>query len=580
MKKIKISALIPLFNSKAYLKECIESVLNQRLKDIEVICIDAGSDDGTIELIKEYMKTDSRINLIKSDKKSYGYQLNLGLNNVQGEYFSIVESDDIILPEMYEELYYIASKQDIDFIKCDFYRFKGQGEERYIEHFKMASGDKYYNRVINIQEENECALFPVNTWTGIYKTEYIKNKRIKHNESKGAAFQDNGFMFQCNMYSTKLLYVNKAYYMCRRDNPKSSVYDKNKVYAMCEEYAFILNKIKENAEILDLHWVIPYFVTVAYNNYFWNMFRLSSNVRKEYLERFRKDFQNIISDKIAESYWWKSNKQDLINTLVNKFNIYKKYIFNERDELFTALEEAKQIIIYGDKSEGKALGKILKYMYIHNKILGYAVEYVPSENAVLEGYKVRNINDYIEYKDQCLIVVSVSLAKKKKSIFLLENIGYKNILYLPVLSRIHNQSLPTFNDHQNNVIENYNSIMKKNQLILDSVNRIFDFTETDDSLTFQCNIHQYKKIILYGYGVLGKVVYREMRASTVRIIAIMDSFPEKVTGIPEDMPLLSPNDKLPEYDAIIVTAVAAFDVIKKNLTAKGYKNIVNILELV
>ena len=143
MKKIKISALIPLFNSKAYLKECIESVLNQRLKDIEVICIDAGSDDGTIELIKEYMKTDSRINLIKSDKKSYGYQLNLGLNNVQGEYFSIVESDDIILPEMYEELYYIASNQDIDFIKCDFYRFKGQGEERYREHFKRASGDKY-----------------------------------------------------------------------------------------------------------------------------------------------------------------------------------------------------------------------------------------------------------------------------------------------------------------------------------------------------------------------------------------------------------------------------------------------------
>lgn len=105
----KVSVLIPSLNVAPYIEECLQSVINQSLKDIEIICIDANSTDGTLEILKDYAKKDSRIKLIVSEKKSYGYQMNLGLKAARGEYIGIVESDDYIKPLMFERLYRVAT---------------------------------------------------------------------------------------------------------------------------------------------------------------------------------------------------------------------------------------------------------------------------------------------------------------------------------------------------------------------------------------------------------------------------------------------------------------------------------------
>ncbi|ELZ6270419.1 glycosyltransferase family 2 protein, partial [Campylobacter coli] len=92
----KVSVVVPSLNSIKYIHECIDSILNQTLKDIEIICVDAGSTDGTLEVLREYEKNDERLKVIVSDKKSYGYQINLGIKEAKGEYLGIVESDDCI----------------------------------------------------------------------------------------------------------------------------------------------------------------------------------------------------------------------------------------------------------------------------------------------------------------------------------------------------------------------------------------------------------------------------------------------------------------------------------------------------
>ena len=96
----KISIIMPSLNVAAYIRECIESVINQTITDIEILCIDAGSTDGTLEILEEYAIKDSRIRLIKSDKKSYGYQINTGIDMAMGEYLGIVETDDCIETDM------------------------------------------------------------------------------------------------------------------------------------------------------------------------------------------------------------------------------------------------------------------------------------------------------------------------------------------------------------------------------------------------------------------------------------------------------------------------------------------------
>lgn len=119
-------------------------------------------------------------------------------------------------------------------------------------------------------------------------------------------------------------------------------------------------------------------------------------------------------------------------------------------------------------------------------------------------------------------------------------------------------------------------VMKKNQIIIDTVADITSRTEEHNSLENQCLARGFRKIILYGYGVLGATIFRELRDSRdVNIVAIMDSFPNLVKGVPAGLPILGKEDKAPEHDAIIVTAVAAFDKIKEDLENRGYNNIVN-----
>ena len=105
-----VTVIMPSYNVVKYIKTCMESVLAQTLTGLEILLIDAGSTDGTLDILQEYADRDGRIRLIHSEKKSYGYQVNMGIRMAQGEYIGIVETDDFIEPDMYETLYGAAQK--------------------------------------------------------------------------------------------------------------------------------------------------------------------------------------------------------------------------------------------------------------------------------------------------------------------------------------------------------------------------------------------------------------------------------------------------------------------------------------
>ena len=109
---------MPSLNVGDYMEQCLSSVLNQSLKDIEVICVDAGSTDQTLDIIKKHQIIDKRIKIIHSDKKSYGHQVNLGLKEAKGIYISIIETDDYIDENMFKDLYESSKDNTIDIIKA------------------------------------------------------------------------------------------------------------------------------------------------------------------------------------------------------------------------------------------------------------------------------------------------------------------------------------------------------------------------------------------------------------------------------------------------------------------------------
>ena len=94
MRSVKVSVIVPSLNAMPYIKQCLDSIRIQTLTELEILCVDAGSEDGTLAVINEYAVMDNRIRLIKSDQKSYGYQVNHGIEAARGEYVGIVEPDD------------------------------------------------------------------------------------------------------------------------------------------------------------------------------------------------------------------------------------------------------------------------------------------------------------------------------------------------------------------------------------------------------------------------------------------------------------------------------------------------------
>lgn len=127
----KVSVIMPFYNEEKYLDLAIQSVINQTLKDIEIICVNDGSTDNSLNIVKKYALDDNRIIIIDKKNSGYGNSMNVGISRATGEYIGLVETDDYVLPEMFEVLYDKAKTLDLDFIKSDHYKFinNSKGEE-------------------------------------------------------------------------------------------------------------------------------------------------------------------------------------------------------------------------------------------------------------------------------------------------------------------------------------------------------------------------------------------------------------------------------------------------------------------
>ena len=291
----KVSIIIPVYNVEKYLAECLESVTGQMLRDIEIICVDDGSTDRSPDILKEYMQKDGRIKVLSKLNSGYGHTMNVGLNNATGEYVGFVESDDYVRPEMYEVLYKTAKKHDVDFIKADFYRFKSEGRELKLEYNDLSHGKKeYYNKVLDPSENIVLFKFIMNTWSGIYKRDFIEKYRIRHNETPGASYQDNGFYFQTFCRASRVYFLDRPLYMNRRDNPDSSIRRRDKVFAMRDEYRYIREFLEKNPDLKSRF--LPIYTLKKFHNYMFTYRRIADEFKMMFLADFSGEFKRALTE--------------------------------------------------------------------------------------------------------------------------------------------------------------------------------------------------------------------------------------------------------------------------------------------
>lgn len=223
---VKVSVVMPVLNGGDLFKEALLSVINQSLNDIEVVVVDGGSTDGTLNIVSGFMEKDDRIRLVNSQEKSMGYQYNIGMEIATGEYIGFCEADDYLAESFIEELYSMAKECDLDYIRSDFDLFIDREERVFLRHQVLGKNEEsLYDSIITPIDYPNIVYSDVNMWNGIYKKEFIFNNRIRLNESPGAAFQDMGFVIQTILHGNRVKYVSRPSYYYRQDNMMASVYN-------------------------------------------------------------------------------------------------------------------------------------------------------------------------------------------------------------------------------------------------------------------------------------------------------------------------------------------------------------------
>ena len=119
----QVSIVIPVCNVERYLRECLDSVVNQTLKDLEIICVDDGSTDGSVGILEEYARGDGRFRIVRRPNQGAAEARNRGLEIARGDYVVFLDSDDFFEPLMLEHLAGIAARDDADVVLCNFFRF-------------------------------------------------------------------------------------------------------------------------------------------------------------------------------------------------------------------------------------------------------------------------------------------------------------------------------------------------------------------------------------------------------------------------------------------------------------------------
>lgn len=240
---IKLSIIVPVYNVAEYLERCLNSLINQTLNEIEIICVNDGSTDNSLCILEKFAGLDKRIKIINQKNKGLSGARNTGIKLVQGEYFGFLDSDDWVDLDYFEKLYKRAKNCDADISLGDFIRkgkfkhkirLKLNKEEEFVGDNEKFYGSQFYH-------------FPC-VWNKIYKTSKFNDLRF----IEGIYFEDGPYTIQALHRANKVVTCCNTYlYYFVNPNSIVKTLNKKKEQDMYNSSKFILNYIKNNMQIQD-----------------------------------------------------------------------------------------------------------------------------------------------------------------------------------------------------------------------------------------------------------------------------------------------------------------------------------------
>ena len=213
----KVSIIVPVYNASKYIRECLDSLINQTLKEIEIICVNDGSTDNSLEILKEYEQKDSRIKIISKENGGAGSARNVGFQNATGEFINFIDSDDWLELNTFEELYAKSKNENLDVLMYLLINFKDDTNEEYeTDYYNLTCIDSSFDNTVFDYEDISDKMFniAVSPCNKLINREFWKSLNYKFFE--GVMFEDNPFFFNLFLEAKRISLIRKHYYHRRR----------------------------------------------------------------------------------------------------------------------------------------------------------------------------------------------------------------------------------------------------------------------------------------------------------------------------------------------------------------------------
>lgn len=249
-----ISVILPIYNAEPFLEECLTSIKNQTFTDLEILCVNDGSTDSSVETIQKFCNLDDRFVLLSKPNGGYGHSLNYGLKHAQGKYISIIEPDDFINPRMYEDLLLFAkANNNADVIKGSYWEYFDTRDDfgEVLRKPNLIREMKQTPFSFNLKDDAEVFTHHPSIWSALYKKDFLDFNEIRFVEPKGAGWADNPFFAETLIKAREIIWVPNGYYYYRQTNPSASSFlkDYRIPFDRLREMRAILQKAQANDEI-------------------------------------------------------------------------------------------------------------------------------------------------------------------------------------------------------------------------------------------------------------------------------------------------------------------------------------------
>ena len=297
---VKVSVIMPVFNASEYLEESINCILNQTLTDLELICIDDGSTDGSLNILNKLASSNSCIQVYHQENKGGGAARNLAITYATGEYLYCMDADDLINLDALEKLYNVAKEKDLDFVIFQAINYDDKLDKYYhTDYYDMSRIAKTMgDRVFSFDDLGKQIFnISVTPWCKLYNLDFVKKTGAQFAE--GLIFHDNIFYWDLIFHAKRIYFLKEVLYT-RRRHIESSTGAKDKRYvSTIAIYNMIIQRFIDNNYFEE-------YKAILCNKKMNFAYRRFSEVKDEYKPYFfsemKKDFSKMLNHELYDEF--------------------------------------------------------------------------------------------------------------------------------------------------------------------------------------------------------------------------------------------------------------------------------------